>query len=204
MTEQNDQPIPQEATEAKVESKIADKFASAREVTMRESDQISEIYRSLKNPSVKDVYSSWVKNMDVVANTYSWGKDKPTFKTHLIRSLNRVVGVGAAVQTGLADIVTDVATWPLRKFPILKQTIGHFIPVDNFKRHSVQSSLAARNEGLLARGVGKVVETPFAVVGGAFKSIVGGVPEARTAGVYVERKVSGVVDAILHPKQKAI
>jgi len=127
MTEQNDQPIQQEA-EGQVESKIASKFQAAREATMNESAQLSEIYRSITKPGFKDVYSAWVKNMDTVANSYSWGKDKQTLKTKIIKIQNRVVGTVAAGLTVPTDFFVDIATLPFRKLPILKQTIGHFIP----------------------------------------------------------------------------
>lgn len=212
MTEQNDQPVQQEA-EGQVESKIASKFQAAREATMNESAQLSEIYRSITKPGFKDVYSAWVKNMDTVANSYSWGKDKQTLKTKIIKIQNRVVGTVAAGLTVPTDFFVDIATLPFRKLPILKQTVGHFIPTHYFAQHSVLMSERAKTEAFAWRGIGQVVKgvakipEAYATVGGeVFKRLSVGkpLPEARAAWQYMEKKINGVTDAILHPKPKAI
>ncbi len=205
MTEQNDQPVQQEATEAKVESKIADRFASAREAVMKESAELSEIYRSLTKPNVKDVYSAWVKNMDVVANTYSWGKDKPGFKTNMMKIMNRAVGVTAATVTGVSDIAVNTLTWLPRKVPFVR----HFMPHDTFKKHTIRMAEAARREALVARGVAKIIDVPGAVIAGALnRSMLGvgpmGMPETRAGWQYMGKKISNVTEAILHPKGKAV
>lgn len=205
MTEQNDQPRPQEAFEAKAESKIAGKFQAAREAVMNESQELSEIYRSITKPGVKDVYSAWVKNMDIVANTYSWGKEKPGFRTNMLKVMNRAVGVGAATITGLSDMVVNTLTWLPRKVPFF----GHFLPHDAFKKHSIRMAEAARREALFARGVAKVVDVPGAILAGALnRSPLGvgvmGVPETRAGWQYISKKVSNVTEAILHPKGKAV
>jgi len=206
MTETAEQPIQEEA---QVESKIAQKFVAAREDTLRESRSLSEIYRSITKPGFKDVYSAWVKNMDVVANTYSWGKDKPGFRTNLMKLQNRVVGAVSAGVLVPVDFVADVLSLPLRKLPVLKQTVGHFIPTHLLGQHSIRASEKARNEALVWRGVGQVAkigEIPFAVVGEIYKrGVVQGLPisEGRAFFQYIGEKTSAVTKAILHPKPKA-
>lgn len=207
MTETNDQSHVE--AEGQVESKIAQKFAAAREDTMKESQSLSEIYRSITKPGFKDVYGAWVKNMDAVANSYSWGKDKPGIKTHLLRSLNKVVGVGAATFSGLGDLVVDTLTWLPRKTPIF----GSFIPKDIFKKHTIKMSESAKNEAFFWRGAAKYAETQqkimntsSAVVGEAFKRVVTHdiSPELRAAKIYTSNKVSEISKSILHPKPKAV
>ena len=206
MTETAEQPIQEEA---QVESKIAQKFATAREDTLRESRSLSEIHRSITKPGFKDVYSAWVKNMDVVANTYSWGKDKPGFRTNLMKLQNRVVGAVSAGVLVPVDFVADVLSLPLRKLPGFKQTVGHFIPTNLLGQHSIRASEKARNEALVMRGLGQVArigEIPFAVVGEVYKrGVVQGLPisEGRAFFQYIGEKTSAVTKAILHPKPKA-
>lgn len=206
MTETAEQPIQEEA---QVESKIAQKFAAAREKTMRDSQSLSEIYRSIKQPGFKDVYGAWVKNMDTVANSYSWGKDKPGFRTRLMKVTNRIVGSVMSGITVPADFVVDVATLPFRKLPILKQTIGHFIPTHTLSQSAVRGAERAKTEAFVARGIAQVArvgELPFAVVGGITKKIAFGTPiaEGRAVTQYVGQKIHSVTEAILHPKPKAI
>lgn len=208
MTEANDQSHVE--VEGQVENKIAQKFRAAREETMKESQSLSEIYRSITKPGFKDVYGAWVKNMDTVAKTYSWGKDTPGFRTRLMKIQNRVVGAASAGFLIPADFVIDTLTLPFRKLPIAKQTIGHFIPTHMLGQHSIRASEKARNEALFWRGVGQVArvgEIPFAVVGEVFKrGVVHGLPlnEGRAFVQYVGEKSKAVTQAILHPKPKTV
>lgn len=206
MTEANDQPAQQEV-EGQVESKIASKFQAAREETMKESRSLSEIYRSITKPGFKDVYASWVRNMDTVANSYSWGKDKPAFRTRLLKVLNRIVGATMAGITVPIDLVIDFLTWPARKLPIAKQTIGHFIPTHTFSQAAVRGAERAKTSAFIWRGVGQVArigELPFAVVGGITKKVAFGTPiaEGRAVTQFVGQKINEVTARILHPKSK--
>lgn len=198
MVENTEQP---QQEEAQGESKIAQGFAAAREKVMQESAEISEIYRSITKPGVKDVYNAWVKNMDVVANSYSLGRDKAGFKTRILYISNRLVGIGAATTTGLVDLALNVATWLPRKIPF----VGHFLPHDAFKKHTIRMAEAARREALVARGVGKVIDAPGAIIAAGLKrgplgGGLFGIPETRAAWQYVGKKVTAIKDAILHPK----
>lgn len=208
MTENNEQPINEEA---QAEGKIPVKFREARERTMKEADSLSEIYRSIKNPGGKDVYNAWVKNMDTVANSYSWGKDKPALRTRILWVTNRLVGGTAALITVPSDLIADSLSWPLRKFPILKQTVGHFVQTDFFKKHSMKAAEDAKTQGLILRygdmvkkATRKLVEVPFAVTGAAFKQVSIGFPlqEARAGWQFLDRKIDKVTESILHPKPK--
>jgi hypothetical protein len=202
MTETNDRM--QAEAEGKVESKIASKFQSAREAVMAESAELSAIYRSITKPGMKDVYNSWVNNMDVVANTYSWGKEKSTLTTKLMKGTNRIVGLGSAAFAGVGDLVINTVTWLPRKVPF----IGHFLPHDTLKRHSMRMAESAKRDALIARGVVKVIDAPGKVIAEALdRSMLGagpaGAPELRAAWKYAGNKASEIKDAILHPKSKA-
>jgi len=182
-------------------SGIADKFQKARESVIHESQELSEIYRAMSKPGAKDVYNAWVKNMDVVANTYSWGKDKTAFKTHLIKACNRLVGVGATVLTVPTDLIVDTLTFLPRKLPIIR-IVGQIIPTNIAKRLSIRSSEYARNQALVARGIGTIAEVPGKVVGGVMQSFSGGFPEVRAGVTYAGKKVGQITEAILNPKLK--
>ncbi len=197
MTETNTRPVQEEA---RPESKIADNFRDARERVMQESAEIGEIYRSMTKPGFKDVYNAWVKNMDVVANSYSWGREKPGTRTRIVKVLNRVVGATAAVTTVPLDFIADTLSWLPRKVPFF----GHFIPTHFLARHTVWMSGVAKNEALIARGVVKAVDLPGEVVGGAVKSVMSGIPEVRAAWEYGKRKAGAIAGSILHPKPKTI
>ena len=199
MTETAELPIQEEA---QAESKIAQGFKSAREKVMQESAEVSQIYRSITKPGAKDIYNAWVKNMDVVAKTYSWGKDKPAFRTRLMFVMNRLVGISAATLARPTDMILDALTWLPRK----TTRIGRFIPDHFFAQRTIKSSENAKNQALIARGLRAPMDVASRVVGGAFKHVIYGtpVPEGRVAWEYTKRKVSNIKDAILHPKLKAV
>lgn len=199
MTETMDQPV---QPEAQAESAVATKFQQARDRVMEESAELNAIYKSMTKPSGKDVYQAWVRNMDTVANSYSWGRDKAGFRTNLLKVTNRIVGVGAVALTVPGDLVIDVCTWPLRKFPIVR-IVGGLIPTNMLKRHTVYASEVARNEAMVLRGVGKVVDAPAEIGQAAIGSAIGGFAEVRAPLTYVGRKVSQITESILHPKPKA-
>lgn len=213
MVENTEQPVQEEA---QGESKIAQGFRSAREKVMQESAEISEIYRSITKPGAKDVYNAWVKNMDVIARTYSWGKDKPGFRTRALYVTNRLVGIGAAVINRPIDIVADAVTWLPRKFPV----VGRFIPDHFMGQRTIKSAENAKRQALAARGVGVIARRALTesqkpvklidkvVVGGiagAMKRTMFGapIPEARVGWEYLNRKASSITERILHPKPKA-
>lgn len=206
MPETVDQPVSQEA---QAESPIAGKFASARDRIMQEAEEIGEIYRSIEHPGIKDVYNSWVKNMDVVANSFATDKNKHRLKTLVVKGLNRIVGAGAVMWTVPLDLVIDTFTWLPRKVPVIK----YIIPHDIFKKHTIRMSESAKRDYIISKGAYKVAEVQRKfldvqgrIVGGAIKrAVVGpmGIPETRAAWEYAKRKASNISEAILHPKPKA-
>lgn len=206
MVEIQDQP---QNPETEAPSKIAEKFAEAREsVIAREAAEFKQIYKSIKEPGVKDVYNSWVRNMDVVANAQSLGREKPRLRTRVMKIANRVVGLAAAVGTGSADLVIDTITWLPRKVPVIR----HFIPHDIFKKHTMRMAESAKRDVLVSQvvvgGALKAVDAGGAVVAGVLKeSFIGHGPlhgsEVRAAGQYIGKKISNVTEGILHPKPKA-
>lgn len=211
MSETNEQPKGVDGQEAQVDSKIASKFQSARETVMKESAEISEIYKSITKPGAKDIYNSWVKNMDVVANSYSWGKDKTAFRTRMLLVTNRLVGGTAAILNRPLDLVVDAVTWLPRKFPV----VGHFIPDHFFGQRTIKSAENAKKQALALRGARWVVQKAQepaklidkVVVGGvagAMKRTVYGspIPEARAGWQYLGNKINNITEGILHPKAK--
>lgn len=205
MVETQDQPV---NPEQEAPSKIAEKFASARDAVMNEAAELKQIYKSVKEPGVKDVYNSWVQNMDVVANSMSLGREKPRLRTKIMKVTNRIVGVGSAALTGALDFVPDLLTWAPRKIPVIR----HFIPHDVFKKHSMRMAEGAKVQALVGETIGggllKVADTVTGVgVGLVDRSFLGAGPlsgaETRAAGKYIGNKINNVTEAIMHPKVKA-
>lgn len=187
-------------------SKIAEKFAAARDTVMQEATELKQIYKSIQEPGVKDVYNSWVRNMDVVANAQSLGREKPRLRTKIMKVANRIVGIGAATLTGALDLIPDALTWLPRKVPVIR----HFIPHDVFKRHTMRMAEKAKKEALSGQVVGGFVVRGLDNVAGniarardaAFHPFTNS-PDKRAAGQYLEKKVLNITEAIMHPKPKA-
>lgn len=174
-----------------VESPIIEGFQDAREKVLQESKDIGNIYRAMRKPGNVDVYNAWVKNMDVVANSYSWGKDKTAFRTRLMKVANRIVGVGAATLTA-PEMVIDALTWLPRQIPV----VGHFIPDHLFRRANIRLAESAKNEALVYRGLAKVVDKPAEVISETAQNL------ALGFGHPVERFSGKLAAGMLYPKAK--
>jgi len=184
--------VPQQE-ETKVESPIVEGFQEARERVLLESAEVGKVYRAMRKPEVWDVYNAWVKNMDVVANSYSWGKDKTAFQTRLLKVTNRIVGVAAAAFS-VPEMFVDSLTWIPRQLPI----IGHFIPDHFLRRLQIRMAESAKNEALMLRGFTKVVGKPFEATGEALQSLT----LAASANSPVERFAGKISTKILYPKSQ--
>ncbi len=190
---------------AKPESKIVEGFQETRDRVLQESADVGKIYLAMRKPGITDVYQAWVKNMDVVANSYSWGKDKTALRTRLMKMTNRVVGAGVAALS-VPEVVMDALTWLPRQVPV----VGRLLPDHLWRRAQIRLAVSAKNEALWARGVVKVGTNVGEKVVRAVDAPVKAVSEAvqfaalhtNPQQILVEDRAAKVASKILYPRTK--
>lgn len=195
---ESEQPIQEKA---KVESKIVESFQKTRERVLQESADVGKIYLAMRNPGVKDVYQAWVKNMDVVANSYSWGKDKVALRTRLMKMTNRIVGAGVAITT-VPELVMDAITWLPRQVPI----VGRLIPDHLWRRAQIRLAVSAKNEALhmragskIAKDIVKVIDMPAKL---ASEAVQYAALNTNPYQIMMENRAGKVATKILYPRSK--
>lgn len=206
MSEIGEMPTPQEMhAENPVVASVKGAIDRAGEQTKDFNTEYFEIRKELQGRldwHGGGIYKMYVQNMDKVTDVL-WGGKNRSWGAHLMeikdRILTRAGGFLLGTSSAAADLVTNAATWPVRKFlPIIP------IPKDPFKRMAVgftgiQTVGAAEGGAVLvaAQAAAKVQEKA-GKAGRAASEVALTAPEV--AATMMKRRAEKALYNILHPK----